>query len=89
MEAKTPFKSKTIVACVLIMILGLFVLFCGVESPPIESWDAMGEARRNVRSFIIGVSILVLGALAIKGRYDADTKIDKLHLRKRKENNEN
>ena len=84
-EGKPEWKSKTVRSGVITIVWGILVLFGYAEGPAPQTIDQLGQKQKAPIKTLIGLAGLGAGAMAIKGRYDADTP---LRRRKGKEKNE-
>ena len=69
-------KSKTMQAGVLTIVWGMLILFGLVEGPPPPTIDELGKQQTNNVQTLVGLGALGSGVLTLKGRSDAQKKIE-------------
>jgi len=70
-------KSKTMHAGIVTIVWGILILFGLAEGPPPQTIDQMGQDQKAPMQTVVGVGALLSGLLTLKGRGDAQKKIDK------------
>lgn len=75
MQTKSPFKSKTIWACTITLVLALLGLFAASKGEAPKTWEDLGRPHNRQIFALIAIVQLGSGALGIKGRYDANSRI--------------
>jgi hypothetical protein len=76
-ESKPARKSKTIASGIVTMAAGA-ILATGAAKPQYpKTFDDFDKPQNNTKQSLIGMGLIGSGAIAIKGRYDANKSIKK------------
>lgn len=75
METKSPLKSKTIHGGLASIVTGAALIFGAATMEPAKTIDELGKPQDHRKQTVAGMVAVGSGALAIKGRYDAKTRI--------------
>lgn len=77
METKNPLKSKTIHAGAVSIVTGAALMLGAAKMEPAKTIDELGKPQDHTKQAVAGTVAMAAGLLAIKGRYDAKTRIKK------------
>ena len=75
MESKNALKSKTIQSGIITIVWGVLMMFGMVDPELPKTIDELGRKQNTNSLKVVGLGAMASGAMGIKGRYDAKTKI--------------